>query len=134
MPHDDTEEAARDIFKDAGQDFAALIRRLNDENVRGRAGLAESLRTEIEQSRQANTEGSEELAKALRAEIGQSRQANSQGREKLAKALRTEIEQVRAAAGDESKAALKALLPSLLWKLLGGVAAMLAVFQYLLPA
>ena len=69
MPNNDPEETSPDIFKDIGQDFAALIRRLNDENVKGRAELAESLRAEIEQSRRANSEGREELAKALRGEV-----------------------------------------------------------------
>ena len=109
MPSNDAEEAALDIFKDLGQDFAALIGRLNAENVKGRAELAENLRAEIEESRTTN----------------------SRGREKLAEDLRTEIGAARAAAVEESKAALKALVPGLLWKLLSGIAAMLAVLGYL---
>ena len=153
MPKNDPEEPARDLFEDLGQDFAALIRRLNAENVKGRGELAENLRVQIEESRQAtregreelakalraeieesrnaNSKGREELAKALRAEVEESRKANSKGREELAKALRTEIGQARTGAVEDSKAALSALLPGLLWKLLGGVAAMLAVAEFL---
>ena len=54
---------------------AALLGRLNAENVKGRGDLAAELRAEIEQSRAANVEGREKLAADLRTEIEQSRTA-----------------------------------------------------------
>lgn len=87
----DAEQRAEDIFRGLGQDFAALLGRLNAENIKGRGELAADLRAEIEQSRVANVEGREKLATDLRVEIEQSRTAEANDRKALRKSLKATV-------------------------------------------